>query len=220
MSSGQFPGLQFAENTSAAVRGRLDRPDVLSELDRGLGVVVLVAQVRVLVLRGRVDVQVRVHRRIDRLAFEQVGQGDLPARLLRQPFIVVARDKVDALIEPRGERLDEFLQLFQAGHVGLFAVFGPGGEPGVQRVLVGRNHVAAEHDLPDAVPHTREQSKAQDTRVMIRDFDVRDQDDVVGLDDGELVVEGRVALWDSGGDKDWLWRSLWPYADKLYQPRL
>ena len=96
---------------------------------------------------------------------------------------------------------NEQRQLVQARLVGLLTLLCPGGEPRIERILIGGDDVAAQEQPLDAVFHAGEQRHAQNARIVVRHFQVADENGVVGFQDDVPVIQRGRAVRDCRSEK-------------------
>jgi len=171
-----------------AIWGGDHSPDFLCQPNTDLAVVELVADVGPLVGPWVPHVHVAVLAEPDRCVLQQVVDGNLAFGGPRGAHVMVAQDGV-LVGEPLAEGVDESLQHPHVAVVRPAVGIAPDGQPGIERVLVGRNKVAGLDDTPNAVAHPREERRFEHEVGVIRHLNVGDDDRIGIVDNGELIAD-------------------------------
>jgi hypothetical protein len=149
----------------APVRGRDDRPQVLRQLDGGLAVVVLVADVRVLAGRGEAQVHVGVGTERDRQVLEELVELYLPLGRFGGPLVVVAGNEVDG-VEPLAVGFEDAAREVDHHVEGMLAARHEADRVCAEADLVARDGVTGKDNVLDAVAHPHQQGRAHHPGVI------------------------------------------------------
>ena len=135
---------------------------------------------------------------------QQHLHGHLATRLLVNPHIVVAGNRV-LIVEPSVIDRCEAVQLPEVALVDAAAFLGPGGQPGVERILVRDNEVTGPDEGLDVVAHPGEERGLYHPVILVRDFNIREHNNVAGLDDVEVVIDFARARGNGSGEGAGMW---------------